>query len=98
MKKKIYLIEDDNDILSKTPKTKFLEILEVIDKDVSSEILDDIITNYACMEHIIKEKIYEDKINEYLKNYYATNKDDIDDIKKSLYMEFVGNIIFKLPQ
>jgi len=50
------------------------------------------------MEHIIKEKIYEDKINEYLKNYYATNKDDIDDIKKSLYMEFVGNIIFKLPQ
>ena len=98
MNKYAALLEDENDILIGSPKTKFWEMLTTPQEDVSQKVLDEIITNYACMEHIIKQTVNEENINEHLKNYYHDNEVLIEEIKKSLYMEFVGNIVYKMPQ
>lgn len=98
MNKYAALLEDENDILCKSPKSKFWEMLITPEEDISQQILDEIITNYASMEHIIKQAINEEEINEYLKNYHKEHFTQIEEIKKSLYMEFVGNIVYKMPQ
>lgn len=98
MAKYAALFEDEDDIFNGTPKKKFWDMLQTAHEDVSTEALDDIVQDYACMEHIIKQTIGEEQINEYLKNYYRDNEQDIDDVKKSLYMEFVGSIVYKMPQ
>jgi phage host-nuclease inhibitor protein Gam len=92
------LLEDEEDILGGSPKSKFWEMLITPHEDTSKAVLDEIVTNYACMEHIIKQTIDEEVINEHLKNYYEDNKDEIEYFKKSLYMEFVGKIVWKMPQ
>jgi len=92
------LLEDENDILGGTPKSKFWQMLITPHEDTSKAVLDDIVENYACMEHILKQNIGEELINEYLKNYYKENKEEIDEVKKSLYLEFVGKIVSKMPQ
>jgi hypothetical protein len=92
------LFEDENDIFNGTPKKKFWDMLTTAHEDISTESLDEIVQNYACMEHIIKQTIGEEQINIYLKNYYMENEKEINEHKKSLYMEFVGNIVYKMPQ
>lgn len=92
------LFEDENDIFNGTPKKKFWDMLQTTHEDISTQALDDIVQDYACMEHIIKQTIGEEQINEYLKNYYQDNTQAIDGIKKSLYMEFAGNIVYNMPQ
>lgn len=98
MSKYAVLLEDESDILGGSPKSKFWEMLITPHEDTSKAALDDIVTNYASMEHIIKQTIDEEVINEHLRNYYLDNQDEIEEAKKSLYLEFVGNIINKMPQ
>lgn len=92
------LFEDESDIINGTPQSRFIDMIKTTEDDISKEIIDEIITNYASMEHIIKQTINEERINEHLKNYYIDNQETIEELKKSLYMEFAGNIVFKMPQ
>lgn len=98
MNKYAALLEDEDDIFGGTPKSKFWDMLTTPDRDVPAEVIDEIVTRYACMEHIIKQSIGEEVINSYLQNYYHDNEDQIENVKKSLYMEFAGNIISKMSQ
>ena len=98
MAKYAALLEDESDIFGGTPKSKLWDMLQTAHEDVSKELIDDIVTSYACMEHIIKQTIAEEMINEHLKNYYRENEEQIEDVKKSLYMEFVGDLVYKMPQ
>jgi len=98
MAKYAALLEDENDIFGGTPKSKLWDMLNTAHEDISKEIIDDIVTSYACMEHIIKQTIGEENINQHLKNYYQERSEEIEDVKKSLYMEFVGNLVYKMPQ
>jgi len=98
MSKYAALVEDENDIFGGTPKSKLWDMLNTAHEDVSKELIDDIVTSYACMEQIIKQTIGEEVINKYLNNYYIENQEEIEEVKKSLYMEFVGNLVYKMPQ
>jgi hypothetical protein len=92
------LLEDDNDIFSRSPKSKFFDFIKSSHEDVGNEIIDDIITKYAIMEKIIFQTIEEEKLDGYIDFFYNENRDDINAHKKSVYMELAGNIIGKLSQ
>lgn len=92
------LFEDEDDIIGGTPQSKFHDMLVSTPQDTSRATLDEIVTNYACMEDIIKQTIGEEQINAKLKNYYLDHQVRVDETKKSLYMEFAGNIVSKMPQ
>lgn len=92
------LFEDEDDIFAGTPKSKFWDMLTVPHKDIAQEVLDEIITRYAVMETILKQTIDEEMINSYLDQHYYENSVEIEETKKSLYMEFVGSIVYKMPQ
>ena len=92
------LFEDEDDILGGTPKTKFWDMLITAHEDTSKEVIDDIATNYAILEHIVKQTIKEEKLNDYLKFYYKENESEIQEDKKSLYLEFVGKVVSRMPQ
>ena len=98
MKNYAALLEDEDDIFSGTPKSKFWSMINTAHEDISIAILDEIITKYAALEHIVKENVHEKEINDYLDNYYHQHTEELNALKKSLYMEFVGNLIYKMPQ
>lgn len=98
MNKYAALLEDENDIFGGTPKSKFWDMLITPHEDTAKEVLDDIVTNYAILESIVKETIDEEQLNNYLKFYYAENREIIEEYKKSVYLEFVGKIVSKIPQ
>ena len=98
MKNYAALFEDEDDILAGTPKSKFWHMLITPHEDTSKAVLDDIVTSYACLEHIVKKTIDEEKLNSYLNYYYKENTEEIEELKKSLYLEFVGNVVSKMPQ
>jgi len=98
MKNYAALFEDEDDIFNGTPKSKFWSMINTAHEDISIAILDEIITKYAALEHIVKQNIQEEEINGYLDNYYYEHSEELDALKKSLYMEFVGNLVYKMPQ
>ncbi len=97
-KKYEVLFEDENDIFGGTPKSKFWDMLTTTHEDIGKEIIDEIFAKYAAMEAILKKDIDEDNLNKHLENYCLENSIEIENIKKSLYMEFAGDIINKLHQ
>jgi len=98
MNKYAALFEDEDDIFAGTPKSKFWDMLVTPHEDIAKEVLDEIITRYAVMETIIKESVDEEMINSHLDSHYLQNQAKIEETKKNLYMEFVGNIVYKMPQ
>jgi len=98
MSKYAALLEDEDDIFGGTPKSKFWDMLTTPHEDTSKAVLDDIVTNYAILEHIVKQNIQEEKLNDYLKFYYKEHEQEIEEDKKSVYLEFVGKIVCKMPQ
>jgi hypothetical protein len=98
MSKYAALLEDEDDILGGTPQTKFWDMLTTAHADTSKAVIDEITTNYAILEHIVKQTIKEEKLNEYLEFYYEDNKSEITEDKKSLYLEFVGKVVSRMPQ
>jgi len=89
MKQYEALLEDENDIFGGTPKSKLWDMLQTAHEDISKEIIDEIITSYACMEDIIKQTIGEEEINKYIKNYHLENEEKIEDVKKA----FIWNLL-----
>ncbi|MCH9814167.1 MAG: DUF2018 family protein [Epsilonproteobacteria bacterium] len=98
MNKYAALFEDEDDIFAGTPKSKFWDMLTTPHEDIAKETLDEIVTRYAVMENILKKTIDEELINSHLDQYYFENSAEVEETKKSLYMEFVGNIVYKMPQ
>ncbi|MBS9782247.1 MAG: DUF2018 family protein [Arcobacter sp.] len=89
--------EDEDDIFSGSPKSKFLDIIKQSSDDIVKEELDKIIEKLAILELIVSEKKDENfDINQEIKEYLFNNMQKVEEMKKGLYMEFSGEIIQRL--
>ena len=60
-------------------------------------MIDKIVEKLAVLEMIISEGKDEDfDINQYIRDYTFANMDDVNGMKKGLYVEFTGEIISRL--
>ena len=89
--------EDEDDIFMGSPKSKFFDVSREASKDIVEEEIDKIIEKLAVLEMIIsKDKDEDFDINQYIKDYTFANMDDVNGMKKGLYVEFTGEIICRL--
>ena len=92
-----WFTEDEDDIFMGSPKSKFFDVSREASKDIVEEEIDKIIEKLAVLEMIISEGKGEDfDINQYIKDYTLDNMDDVNGMKKGLYVEFTGEIISRL--
>ena len=94
---KDWFTEDEDDIFMGSPKSKFFDVSRQASKDIVEEEIDKIVEKLAVLEMIISEGKDEDfDINQYIKDYTFANMDDVNGMKKGLYVEFTGEIISRL--
>ena len=94
---KDWFTEDEDDIFMGSPKSKFFDVSREASKDIVEEEMDKIIEKLAVLEMIICEGKGEDfDINQYIKDYTLENMDEVNAMKKGLYVEFTGDIISRL--
>ena len=94
---KDWFTEDEDDIFMGSPKSKFFDVSRQASKDIVEEEIDKIVEKLAVLEMIISEGKDEDfNINQYIRDYTFANMDDVNGMKKGLYVEFTGEIISRL--
>ncbi len=94
---KDWFTEDDDDIFFGSPKSKFFDIMEQTHRDLLEDELDKVFEKLAILELIVGQGKDEDfDINSFLQDFKNENQDDVNSMKKGLYMEVSGDIISRL--
>ncbi len=89
------LFEDEEDVLSGTPISKYWGIASKTSQDSLEEEFDAIVERIAAMEAILEERHDLEDFDASLKNYCFINREKIDNLKKSVYMELAGKLIYR---
>lgn len=90
------LFEDEDDIFGGSPQSKYWDIATQVSEDLYRYDFDEIITKIAVMEKMLMQQHDEDDLDKIVSSYAITNQSEIEDHKKSLYMEYAGRLIYKL--
>lgn len=90
------LFEDEDDIFSGSPQSKYWDIAKQVSEDLYRYDFDEIMTKIAVMEKMLMQQHAEDDLNRIIDTYAIMNQSEIEEHKKSLYMEYAGRLIYKL--
>lgn len=90
------LFEDEQNIFGGSPKSKFWDIVNQASDDLVKEEIDKIIERFAILETMLIKEHGEDKLNQMVSEYGFNNSMEVEHTKKSLYVEFTGEIVTKL--
>lgn len=90
------LFEDEDDIFSGSPQSKYWDIAKQVSEDLYQYDFDEIMTKIAVMEKMLMQQHHEDDLNRIVESYALMNQEEIENHKKSLYMEYAGRLIYKL--
>ena len=90
------LFEDEDDIFGGTPRSKFWDIVNQASDDLVKDQFDVIFQRFAVMEVMLRNHYSDEAIDKTVKSYPLANEDEIENHKKSLYIEFTGNIVCRL--
>ncbi len=92
------LFADEDGMFAGTPQSKYWDISAQLTDDLVKDEFDILVERIAVMEAILaKTHDYED-LDRTVKNYALANYDQIDELKKSLYMELAGQLIYRVPE
>jgi len=92
------LFEDEEDIFAGTPESRYWDIQSNLSKDLIKDEFDGVVQRIAVMEAILaKVHEYED-LDSIIKNYAITNMSEVDELKKSVYMELAGQLIYRISE
>lgn len=90
------LFENENDIFGGTPKSKFWDIANQASGDLVKDQFDKIFEKFAIMEILLKDHYADEELEKTIRSYSLTNEKELADHKKSLYIEFTGDIVCRL--
>ncbi|MEA3372164.1 MAG: DUF2018 family protein [Campylobacterota bacterium] len=90
------LFEDETDIFGGTPKSKYWDIYNQISSDLAQDEFDKILGKIAVMESMLIENMDEDLLNKKISQYVLEHSIEIEERKKSLYMEYAGDLIYRV--
>ena len=92
-----WLSEDEDDIFMGSPKSKFFDVSREASADLVEDEWDKVIEKLAVLEMMLSEGKGDDfDINQVINQYTLDNMDEVNAVKKGLYVEFTGEIICRL--
>lgn len=94
---KDWFLEDEDDIFTGSPKSKYFDISKQANTEVVEDEFDKLLEKFAVMEILLsKDKDEDFDINKMIKQYAFENADEIMEMKKGLYIELTGDIVCRL--
>ena len=92
-----WLFEDENDPLVGSAKSKYFDIATQANKEIVEEEFDKLIEKVAAMQLLLSEKFGEEfDIEKETKQYANQHLDEIENMKKGLYIELTSDIVCRL--
>lgn len=94
---KDWFLEDEDDIFVGTPKSKYFDIANQANDEIVQDEFDKLLEKVAVMEMLLSEGKGEDfDINDVVRQYVIQNLDEVEQMKKGLYIELTGDIVCRL--
>ena len=93
MKNYFEIFEDEDMFSGGSPKQKFYDILSVANKNLVEDELDKLFSRFAAAEKLLEEHGLEEKLESKVNSLNYEFDEDVENIKKSLYIEIVGSIV-----
>jgi len=90
------LFEDENNIFGGTPESKYHDIAAQASQEVVKDEFNKIVEKFAVMESILRKEHGDENLDNMIKSYAFENSSAIEEHKKSLFIEFTGNIVMRL--
>ena len=90
------LFEDETNIFGGTPESKYHDIANQASDEVVKHEFNKIVEKFAVMEALLTKIHGDDELEKIISNYAFENSMDIETKKKSLFIEFTGNIVMRL--
>lgn len=91
------LFEDEENVFGGSPKSKFHDIANQANEEIVEDEMEKIVEKYAYMEMMLsKDKEYDFDVFRDFEMFKLENSMDLEQKKKSLYIEFTGNIVMRL--
>ena len=91
-----HLFEDEDGLFGGTPQQRYWDIFRQLNTEISEGAFDEIIERMAVMEKMLMKEHGEEELDSVVKNYFLHNMSEIEEHKKSLYMELAGDLIYKI--
>ena len=90
------LFEDEGNIFGGTPASKYHDIANQASDEVVKDEFDRVVEKFAAMEQMLQEVYPNEDLDRKIKNHIFENSSYLENQKKSLYIEFTGNIVMRL--
>lgn len=94
---KDWFLEDEDDIFVGSPKSKYFDISRQANNEIVEDEFDKLLEKVAVMEILLsKDKGDDFDVNDLIKQYVLQNLDEVEQMKKGLYVELTGDIVCRL--
>ncbi|MEA3554113.1 MAG: DUF2018 family protein [Campylobacterota bacterium] len=90
------LFEDEDNIFGGSPQSKFWDIANTASDDVVKDQIDKFVEKFAAMEKMLMKEHEEEELNAVVNKYIFENSVEIENHKKSAYVELAGEIVIRL--
>ena len=90
------LFEDEDNIFGGTPESKYHDIASQANDEIVKDEFNKIVEKFAVMEELLTKEFGNEEFDKIMKSYAFENSTYIEEKKKSLFIEFTGNIVMRL--
>ncbi|WP_345971086.1 DUF2018 family protein [Sulfurimonas sp. HSL1-6] len=87
------LFEDEGDMFSGSPRSKFMDVIFNANRSVAEGELQRLIERLAAMEKILSESMDDATLERTIKQLQFEEADTINAMAKELYIESMGNVL-----
>lgn len=92
------LFEDEDDILTGSPRSTYWGMTSLMPQDVLEDEFDKIVERLAVMEDLLSQNYQIETLDDIVKEHSVKNSQKIENLKKSVYMELGGKLVYRLSE
>ena len=92
------LFEDEDDIFAGTPQSRYWDISGQLSQDLVKDEFDGVVERLAVMEAMLSETHEYEDLDRTIKSYAISNMEQVEELKKSVYMELAGQLIYRVAE
>ena len=92
------LFEDEDDIFAGTPISKYWDISNQVSDDLMRDEFDRLVERLVVMEDLLAETHDENNFDNIIRNYALANYEDVEQLKKSKYIDLTTQLIYRVPE
>jgi len=92
------LFEDEDDIFAGTPQSRYWDIQSNLSQDLIKDEFDNLVQRVAIMEKLLGETYDYEALDKMISAYSYSNFAEVEELKKSVYMELAGKLIYRVSE